>query len=54
MKRINDLDKKQKVAPLDNGATSVIATENRVFSWQSSDGSEKIKHLGQASKAEET
>lgn len=51
---MNGLDKKQKVALLDNGATSFIATENKVFSWQSSAGSEKIKHLGQNSKAEET
>jgi hypothetical protein len=38
---MNGLDKKQKVAPLDNDATSVIATE-----IESSVGSDEIKHLG--------
>jgi hypothetical protein len=47
MKRINGLDKTEKVAPLDNGATSVIAmqTEVRGVGWQSSVGSGKRKRL---------
>jgi len=39
------LDKNEKVAPLDNGATSVIAAEGKVLSWRSSDSSGKRKLL---------
>jgi hypothetical protein len=47
MKMINGLDKKEKVAPLDNGATWVIAMQMEVRSvgGQSSVGSGKRKRL---------
>jgi hypothetical protein len=48
------LDKNEKVAPLDNGATSVIATEDKVLSWRSSDSSRKKNCFDSATQTKET
>jgi hypothetical protein len=53
---MNGLDKKQKVAPLDNGATSVIAmqTEVRGVGWRSSDSSGKKNCFDSTTQTKET
>ena len=52
--RMNGLDKNEKVAPLDNGATSVIATEGKVLSWRSSDSSGKKNCFDSTNQTKET
>jgi 3-phenylpropionate/cinnamic acid dioxygenase small subunit len=44
---INGLDKTEKVAPLDSGATWVIATEENVFSWQREEETALIERTNQ-------
>jgi hypothetical protein len=44
---ISGLDKTEKVAPLDNGATWVIATEENVFSWQREEETALIERTNQ-------